>query len=276
MTRLTITLVVLVTTSPADAEIIVSADFEGGSAVLLSKDDDSQVVHIQPRVQPGRGWPCWWYCRIDGLSPEKPLKLKVSAATEPFRDKRVLDASWVLPDQVAFSTDNEQWRHTPRGNREGKSSTYEIDAKAKTVWVAWGPPFLPSHAEKLLHAAKRKLPKSEVFTLAKTREGRPVPAIRFGAKSDTAQHGVWIQARQFREHCLSRHAPHRSLRKVLPERDETKSRQFLGSTRNGVCCWRRCNSSVWPFSTSSRAACGMASGKKSTACVWPKTTRVPQ
>ncbi|MCA8995716.1 MAG: hypothetical protein KDA80_01985 [Planctomycetaceae bacterium] len=188
---------ILVVATIANAGMTVSSDYPGGSVVLVEKDDNAQSVHLQPKVQPGRGWPCWWYARIEGLDPEKTMMLTVSAATDPFRESRVLDASWALPDQAAFSTDNVHWQPTQRGRREGKSAVYEISAEAETVWVAWGPPFVPSDAERLLREAHQQLSESELFTLATTREGRAVPAIRFGATDgDDQTYGIWIQARQ--------------------------------------------------------------------------------
>lgn len=186
------------TAQAAFAEITVSSDFEGGSAVVVEKKDDGQFLHIQPEVKEGRGFPCWWYLKASGLTKDQLLILKVSANQQPYRDKKVLKASWLLPDRAAISTDNVHWTQTPEGKRDDTSVVYHIKAPAETIWLAWGPPFLPSHADKLLKQAKQILPGAEIFELARTRNDRPVKGIRFGAEpaDDRQPYGVWIQARQ--------------------------------------------------------------------------------
>lgn len=182
----------------AEAEITVSTDFEGGSGVVVGRDDDKGFLHVQPAVRAGRGFPCWWYFKVNGLEPGAMLTLKVSGNPEPFQGKRVLESSWSLPDRAAISVDNENWTQTPKGRREDQSIIYEFKAPAETFWLAWGPPFLPSHAEKLLKTAKETLPSAEIFELARTRGDRPVKGIRFGAepRENHKPFGVWIQARQ--------------------------------------------------------------------------------
>lgn len=182
----------------ATAGITVSTDFEGGSAVVVDPDDDSHSLHIHPDVKAGRGFPCWWYLKVSGLKAGELLTLKVSANPQPFRGTKVLDASWSFPDQAAISTDNKTWTQTPKGVREEDTISYHIIAPAETFWLAWGPPFLPSHADAILNKAKETLPAAEIFELARTRNDRPVKGIRFGAEptDDRKPYGIWIQARQ--------------------------------------------------------------------------------
>jgi hypothetical protein len=191
-------LIFQVTTESVSAEIIVSSDFEGGSAVVVEQKDDRQFLHIQPEVKEGRGFPCWWYLKVSGLTEDQLLTLKVSANQRPYRGKKVLSASWLLPERAAISTDNVTWTQTPKGKREDSSIVYHIKAPAGTIWLAWGPPFLPSHADKLLKQAKEMLPDAEIFELARTRHDRPVKGIRFGTQPADGRKpfGVWIQARQ--------------------------------------------------------------------------------
>jgi murein tripeptide amidase MpaA len=180
------------------AEITVTTDFEGGSATVVEQDDSRQFLHIQPLVRPGGGFPCWWFLRVDGLQPSQTVTLQVSGNPQPFAGQRVLERSWSLPDRAAISTDNETWKQTPKGRRTDTSMVYEFPAPAETVWLAWGPPFLPSHAEQLLQTAQKMLPSAEVFELARTRGNRPVKGIRFGAEPNEERQpfGVWIHARQ--------------------------------------------------------------------------------
>jgi hypothetical protein len=180
------------------AQIRVTSDFPGGSAVVVSVDDAQQSLHIRPVVQKNRGWPCWWYCRVDGLSVGDPVKVTVSANPNPFRRKQVLDHTWVLPERASISDDNIEWRQTSVADREAKTATYEFEASAETMWVAWRPPFLPAHSEALLTQVAKTLPNAEVFELARTRADRPVHAIRLGARptKELQPAAIWVQARQ--------------------------------------------------------------------------------
>jgi len=180
------------------AQVRVATDFPGGSAVVVSVDDAKQAVHIQPQLHPDDGWPCWWSFRLDGLSIGRSVHVTVSGNPAPFRSGRVLGSSWSLPDQASISSDGMHWKHTPKTEIKDGAAVYVFEAQAETMWVAWGPPFLPSDTEVLLGEIAGALPNSELFELARTRGDRPVRAIRFGARSDGSGEtpAVWIQARQ--------------------------------------------------------------------------------
>lgn len=185
--------------SASAAGLTVSADFPGGSAEVQAVDAASGAIHICPAVHEGRGWPCWWYLRIDGLTPGNQVTVKVSGNPKPFRDKQRLSANWSQPQRAAISADNETWSQTPKREISAdKIAIYRFDAPAKTVWLASQPPFLPSHADTLLERVARQTPGAERFVLAKTREGRPVPGIKLGGGTadEPALLGVWVQARQ--------------------------------------------------------------------------------
>ena len=200
MVKITLCVVVLflLITQPLRAEIKVSSRFEGGGAKVIAIDQKSQSISIQPVVKEGRGFPCWWYFRVDGLTQGAKVKLTVGGNPKPYRGRSVLASYWILPDQAAISTDNKNWKQTPKCTRDGNAGTYQFKAPASTIWLAWGPPFLPSDAKELIQNVKRKLPNAQPFELAKTRGCRSVPAIRFGAKQTATNkpYGIWIQARQ--------------------------------------------------------------------------------
>lgn len=180
------------------AQMQISTDFAGGSAQVVAIDTATQSAHIRPALQKDRGWPCWWYFRLDGLRVGEKVEITVGANSTPFRERRILDRSWLLPDRAALSDDNITWRQTGEANRVGKVAVYGFDASAESMWIAWGPPYLPSHANQLLKDIGEMLPSAEVFELARTRHQRPVNAIRFGAASHpSAQpYAIWVQARQ--------------------------------------------------------------------------------
>ncbi len=179
--------------------LTVSAEFPGGSAEVQAVDAAGGVIHICPAVHEGRGWPCWWYLRLEGLTPGQQVTLKVSGNPRPFREKQVLSANWSQPQCAAISTDNETWSQTPKRELTAdKIAVYLFDAPAPSVWLASQPPFLPSDADALLERIASQTPGAERFVLAKTREGRPVHGIKLGGGTaeDPAPFGVWVQARQ--------------------------------------------------------------------------------
>ena len=192
---------VLTSGSMAADSIRVSTDFPGGSATVVEIDQKTATIEIQPNVLVDRGWPCWWFLRIDGLTTGQTVTLKVSANPKPYRAKSVLSASWMQPDRAVYSndeSDRSSWRQTGKCQREGEVATYQFEASSATMWVAWGVPFLPSDAERLLDVVSHRLPGSERFELARTRGGRPVPGIRIGGGTadKPARFGIWVQARQ--------------------------------------------------------------------------------
>jgi hypothetical protein len=180
------------------ADIAVTTDFPGGSAIVKSIDSESGVIHITPRTRSERGWPCWWYLKVEGAKKGQFITLKLTASESEYKSGRVLNAAWSQPDRAAVSVDNVTWFQTPTCRKEDGAATYRIEVPARAFWLAWGPPFLPTHADEVLQSLKSRLPDSTLFELAKTRGGRSVQGIRIGDanKKDAARYGVWIQARQ--------------------------------------------------------------------------------
>ena len=189
--------------SGADLQLQVSSDFPGGSAGVLSIDPASNTVHITPAGDPKRGWPCWWYFRLDGVDTNKPLVLEVTAnqgivQTGTSGKTRKFPADFSLPEYAAISTDGTNWEHTERGEKQGSHSVYSISASTSTLWLAWGPPFTLKEDNQLIENTCTLCPDAKSFVLAHTRGGRPVPGVRIsqpGATSDP-RYTVWIQARQ--------------------------------------------------------------------------------
>ncbi len=180
------------------ANIKVTTAFLGGSAIVKSIDRNTGVCHITPQVRSERGWPCWWYLKVDGAKAGQSITLKLTANGSEFRPGRVLNAAWSQPDRAAMSIDNVTWTQTPKCKKNGGVATYTIEAPAESFWLAWGPPFLPSHADEVLASVKAQLPHATMFELAKTRGGRPVRGVQIGNDSDktSPRYSVWIQARQ--------------------------------------------------------------------------------
>ncbi|MEZ6137776.1 MAG: sialate O-acetylesterase [Pirellulaceae bacterium] len=181
--------------SKSDSQIRVHSDFEGGNAEVVRIDQDSQSIVIMPMLREGRGWPCWWSLRINGLRRETELTLEVQAQTKPYQGNKVLANAWCQPRHAWISHDEgKSWSPSAQGILNSSRMVYKIPITQSEIQVAWGPPFVASDAEQLLHRIAEQLPESKRFELSKTRGGRIVSGIRVGAEN--ARHQVWVNARQ--------------------------------------------------------------------------------
>ena len=179
----------------ARAELRVLTDFEGGNAEVVKLDQASNTLRIMPKLHEGRGWPCWWYLQVEGLTPGVALMLEVQAQTQPFREQQVLAAAWCQPKHAWLSSDGETWTPSEAGTLSAeKVMSYKLTSATESLRLAWGPPFVSTDAEKLLAEIATKLPESKRFELAKTRCGRAVHGIRIG--DENAPHQVWVGSRQ--------------------------------------------------------------------------------
>ncbi|MHC4876772.1 MAG: M14 family zinc carboxypeptidase [Planctomycetota bacterium] len=178
MNRILIAAVLFSLTSSSQAEITVDTDFPGGSGVVSKIDQNAGLITLDPDDHPGRGWRCWWYVKLTGLTPGYTVTLDVGAAP------------WATPDRATFSIDNGQtWQHTAKGTRDGKR-----------ILVAWGPPFVPADADALVKRLAGASPDAAAFSLCRTRENRDTPALRVTAAGNADDWEkrplIWIQARQ--------------------------------------------------------------------------------
>ncbi|HSH92963.1 MAG TPA: M14 family zinc carboxypeptidase [Roseimicrobium sp.] len=182
-------------------ELRVSTGFEGGSAVVESIVSAASRIRFMPAGDPQRGWPCWWYLRVDGVAKGARLTLDLAGSSLPYRNDgkdtgKPLAASWAMPDRATFSTDGRNWQHTLPGRRDGNRIAYEVVGTGGSLWIAWGPPFTPKDTEALIKASKKSGVKSEAFELARTREGRAVRGMRVGENRGGRTPAVWVHARQ--------------------------------------------------------------------------------
>lgn len=190
----------LVSGSARAAELVVSTDFEGGSARVESIDQAARVIRFMPGGDPERGWACWWYLRIDGVPEGESVYLELAGSDLPSRMNgastgKPLAPGWAMPVRAAVSTDRKKWQPSDAGKREGARTRYEIDGTGGPLWVAWGPPFTPEDTSALLAAAEKAVPAAGSFELAKTREGRPVRGLRV-SEAPPMPPAIWVQARQ--------------------------------------------------------------------------------
>jgi len=178
----------------AGAALRVATDFPGGSGDVTSLHPGSRIVRMQPTAHPDRGWPCWWYVRLEGAPPGAPVTLEVRGM------------NFALPERAAVSHDHKLWTQSAPGEAVPGGRVYRIVPNGGTTWVAWGPPYQAADALSLVRRLASEDPSVDAFELCRTREGRPVPALRFRPTSQEPSSGhriIWVQARQHAWECGS-------------------------------------------------------------------------
>ena len=181
--------------------LVLSAEFEGGSARIESVDHAARIIRLTPGGDPERGWPCWWSVRVEGMPKGEMLTLDVGGSDRPARNNgenttKPLASAWATPGRATFSSDGKTWEQTNPGRRDGARMRYEVTGTGRPLWIAWGPPFTPRDVDLLIADAERAYPAAKAFELAHSREGRPVRGLRISESTDAAAPAVWIQARQ--------------------------------------------------------------------------------
>lgn len=176
----------------------VASDFEGASVADVMIDQTSRTISFMPGGDPERGWPCWWYFRIDGVTPGQSVTLRLRGSTARLGDKQPLAAAWARPRQATWSIDGKSWLQTNAGQADGEWMVYTFQSNAQSAFVAWGPPYPPGTASALIDQISAASPFAEAVELCRSREGRSVPMlhVREGDRTQSQRFGVWIQARQ--------------------------------------------------------------------------------
>ncbi len=181
----------------ADSLKVVS-DFEGASVRVLEIDQAARSISFMPGGDPQRGWPCWWYFRIDGITPGETITLKIQGSMAAVGSQQPLSAGWAMPKRATYATDGETWLHSDKGERRDEWMVYTLNPDAPSVYVAWGPPYTPSTAAKFVRDMGERSPYAEAEELCRSREGRAVPMLHVmeGDRDRAERFGVWVQARQ--------------------------------------------------------------------------------
>jgi len=166
--------------------LAVESSFEGGSGLVQGIDQQKRLIRLVPTPHKDRGWACWWFVHVTGIRPGETIALDVG------------DGPWATPDRAMVSIDRRTWQHTEPGKGSGGRIEYRRPIDAREAWFAWGPPFLPSDAAELVRAAAARCPAATPFELCRSREGRPVPALRVEepAGEGSRRLGIWVGARQ--------------------------------------------------------------------------------
>lgn len=165
--------------------LVVDANFPSGSATIVKLDQEKRVIRINPQVHEKRGWACWWYFKVSGVTPGETLTIDVGKAP------------WATPTRATCSLDGVTWEHTEPGTREGGRIVYRHKLDAAEAWFAWGPPFTVADAQRLVDRIANESDDAESFVLCTTKEGRPTPALKISSgAAEQKMSGVWVQARQ--------------------------------------------------------------------------------
>lgn len=178
----------------------VASDFEGASVKVLAIDQAARSVTFTPGGDAARGWPCWWYFRIDGIASGETITLRLQAS-DSVADRpgaKPLAASWAMPNQATWSADGVTWLLSEPGTKDGETMIYTLQPESESVFVAWGPPCTPGTASEWVRDWSAKCPHAKAEELCRSREGRPVPMLRVmeGPLPPEKRLGVWVQARQ--------------------------------------------------------------------------------
>ena len=51
-----------------------------------SIDPTTRVIRFMPGGDPQRGWPCWWYLRVDGVAKDERVTLSLAGSDRPTRN----------------------------------------------------------------------------------------------------------------------------------------------------------------------------------------------
>lgn len=101
----------------------VASDFEGASVRVIEIDNSKRRIDFMPGGDPARGWPCWWYFRVNGIVPRETITLRLRGSTAAVMKpgappQKPLSPVWSMPNQATFSTDGKTWLHTEKGTKQ--------------------------------------------------------------------------------------------------------------------------------------------------------------
>ena len=204
----TIVLAVVLPPCSAAEPLKVLADFEGASVREVKIDQVERSIRFMPGGEAQRGWPCWWYFRIDGITPGESITLRLRGSTATVTKEAAAEAktsllkplapSWAMPERAALSNDGLMWKQSEKGQRQEEWMIYTLKPDVASAFVAWGPPFTPATAAKWVREMSEKSPHAKATELCRSRGDRSVPMlhVREGELPNERRFGVWVQARQ--------------------------------------------------------------------------------
>lgn len=177
----------------------VSADFEGGSGVVVSRPWRDAVT-IVLSSEPVGAERLWFYVRIDSDTVIQPW-LVVE------KDQGTHQKNWDVVRPV-FSTDGRDWvratevRHERslwrRARRRQATFRFRAPMASKTLWVAYSYPYTPTMLSSYLKSLEgdARVIRS---TLGVSARGRQIPRLSIGSLSDpgnSLRPRIWVVARE--------------------------------------------------------------------------------
>jgi hypothetical protein len=185
------------------ARLAVETNFEGASADGIRIDEEARSIEFTPGGDPARGWPCWWYFKINGVEPGEAVTLRLRASSATTKAgagplSKPLSAAWAMPERSTYSNDGVLWRQSEKGVREGEVMLYTLRSETRSIYVAWGPPYTPGFAAKTIAQLCTGHPGARAAELCRSKGGLPVPMceVSEGERPAAKRFGVWVQARQ--------------------------------------------------------------------------------
>jgi hypothetical protein len=202
-------------------EITVSTDFISGGGTVYKIEADPVVIRFKPHNEGDGGWSqVWWYFMVGGLTSGEKVTLELD------RDDPI--SSGISP-QIYFSYDRQVWGLTDTGKPaeiDGREFyVYNHIVRGDKVWFAYDLPYTPEHVENLLLPEANRDSGVEVFELCRTKNNRPVQALRFNdSNSSTAKrYGIWLQAGAHAFESGARWVLHELTRWLLSSEPEAKA-----------------------------------------------------
>jgi hypothetical protein len=201
--------------------ISVSTDFISGGGTVYKIEADPVVIRFKPHNEGDGGWSqVWWYFMVGGLTSGEKVTLELD------RDDPI--SSGISP-QIYFSYDRQVWGLTDTGKPaeiDGREFyVYNHIVRGDKVWFAYDLPYTPEHVENLLLPEANRDSGVEVFELCRTKNNRPVQALRFNdSNSSTAKrYGIWLQAGAHAFESGARWVLHELTRWLLSSEPEAKA-----------------------------------------------------
>ena len=169
----------------------VATDFESGSIgeVLIISDGELELSLANDNHNPDlpKRWRNWWYVRIENLSVEQPVIIRLKNRGWPY---------YYLP---VYSYDQKTWHHFTE-NEVSQDAEDEITMEKQfdfsTVWIARFYPYTFSNLESYIQSVE-DIPSLEVKTAGTTQNGYPIRLLTLTNFDipPTDKKRIWMHAR---------------------------------------------------------------------------------
>ncbi len=169
----------------AAAQIRVDTSFEGSNVRILQITRNK--VYFQPAFKSGQSTNVWYFFKVYGLKPNRPLQLFLSVKYPYFTGS-----------YLAYSPDGKTWRQARISGTENGFKKFVIPAgTGDTLYIAATFPYTVDS----LNAFLKKIaasPFADTVTLTVSEHGRRVPLVIITdtAKNNDDKDLIWVIARQ--------------------------------------------------------------------------------